>query len=325
MGDLPAPPVPEDADLRTYPYLPLEVGRLRDCDLAADATGDAFRAAVLLWCASWHQLPAGSLPTDERALCRLAGMGRDMAAWEVLRDDALRGWHEASDGRMYHKVIADRVLEALESQRARAERGRAGAKKRWGDAQAMPKHCLSNAQAMPKQCLSICESMLQNGNELNERNERNERNEGNVAAVAAPACVGTRAHEAKATAKATQAEDNQDLIAAMDERPEVQAISQAMTRAEIQATSRLANPLDWLMAHPKCFHKDNDERRAWGALIQRYADHGPEGMEILHDIYLEAVKVQTKDGHKRIFLSWFADFANSRTDWEDDQRETHAS
>jgi hypothetical protein len=157
--------------------------------------------------------------------------------------------------------------------------------------------------------------------------EAEDRN--NTAAGVAAVCIvredSPRARESsrgnQAATTATTATPNQEDL----EDPFSTEPAKPMTRQAVQAINRQPNALDWLMAHPKCFHKDNDERRAWGALIQRYADHGSEGMEILHDIYLEAVKSQAKDGHKRIFLSWFADFANNRTDWEDDQHETHAS
>ncbi|HXQ47529.1 MAG TPA: DUF1376 domain-containing protein [Caulobacteraceae bacterium] len=90
--------------------MPLDVGRLRDSDLAALATGDEFKAAVLLWCASWHQTPAGSLPTEDRVLARLSGL--DAKTWARARAMALRGWIECSDGRLYHPVVAEKAIEA---------------------------------------------------------------------------------------------------------------------------------------------------------------------------------------------------------------------
>jgi hypothetical protein len=102
--------------------MPLDVTRLRDSDLAVIASGDAFRAAVLLWCASWHQLPAGSLPKDERLLANLAGYGRDLEGWSRVRDDALHGFVECSDGRLYHSVVAEKALEAHGQRKAQKER-----------------------------------------------------------------------------------------------------------------------------------------------------------------------------------------------------------
>ena len=108
----PAPLVAAEVDLRGLPFMPLEVNRLRDSDLAIEASGDEFRAAVLLWCASWNQVPAGSLPNAEQSLAAYAGYGRDVKSWRKVRDGALRGFVECADGRLYHPVVAEKAAEA---------------------------------------------------------------------------------------------------------------------------------------------------------------------------------------------------------------------
>jgi hypothetical protein len=130
LDELPPPPVPADCDLRSFPYLPLDVVRLRDSRLAATATGDEFRAAVLLWCASWHQIPAASLPTDDRELAALAGYGRDLKGWMKVRAMALHGWVLHADGRIYHPVVAEKAAEAWRQRQMQ----KAKAEKRWGNA-----------------------------------------------------------------------------------------------------------------------------------------------------------------------------------------------
>lgn len=52
---LPEPMVPEDCDLADFAFMPLDVARLRDSDLAANETPEACWAAVLLWSAAWHR------------------------------------------------------------------------------------------------------------------------------------------------------------------------------------------------------------------------------------------------------------------------------
>lgn len=106
----PEPMTPPECDLRGLAFMPLDVVRLRDSDLSLLATGDEFKAAVLLWSAAWHQSPAASLPSDERVLLRLSGL--DAKAWKKARAGALRGWTECSDGRLYHPVVAEKALEA---------------------------------------------------------------------------------------------------------------------------------------------------------------------------------------------------------------------
>jgi hypothetical protein len=109
------PLVSADVDLRDFAYLPVDVVRLRDSGLAVEATGDEFRAAVILWCVAWHQVPATSLPDDDRTLAMYAGFGRDTKGWKRVRTAALRGFSKASDGRLYHPVLAEKASEAWES------------------------------------------------------------------------------------------------------------------------------------------------------------------------------------------------------------------
>ncbi|MDT3454660.1 hypothetical protein ROV80_05305 [Stenotrophomonas pavanii] len=106
------PLVSPDVDLRGMPFMPLDVARLRDSELAIMATGDEFRAAVLLWCAAWNQLPAASLPDSDQALAAYAGFGRDVRGWLGVKSGAMRGFVLCSDGRWYHPVVADKALEA---------------------------------------------------------------------------------------------------------------------------------------------------------------------------------------------------------------------
>lgn len=112
MTDLPLPLVAEDVDIRDFPYMPLDVVRLRDSDIATKAKGDEFRCAVLLWCAAWHQIPAASLPDDDDVLSQYAGFGRVVREWKKIKAGALRGWIKCSDGRLYHPVVAEKANDA---------------------------------------------------------------------------------------------------------------------------------------------------------------------------------------------------------------------
>jgi hypothetical protein len=121
------PLVPATVDLRDYEFMPLKVARLRDSDLVTYSTGEEFKAAVLLWCAAWHQVPAGSLPNDDRWLAKHSGAG---LAWRKLKPGAMRGWVECDDGRLYHPVIAEVVLSSWDKkqeQRAKTANARIAA------------------------------------------------------------------------------------------------------------------------------------------------------------------------------------------------------
>ena len=138
MSSLPKPLVPANVDLRDFAFMPLDVKRLRDSDLAAVATDAEFRAAVMLWCAAWHQVPAGSLPDDDRTLAHLAGLGRNVAQFEDIRDMAVRGFAKCSDGRLYHNVICEKVTEAWNRKNSGAVEREAGRqrKKKWRERKA---------------------------------------------------------------------------------------------------------------------------------------------------------------------------------------------
>lgn len=110
MSDLPQPLTPADCDLRGLPYMPLDVIRLLDSDMFAEATGDEFKAAVALWCKSWTQVPAASLPNKDKVLAHLSG---NVEKWKRIKTGAMRGWVLCSDDRWYHPVVAEKALAAL--------------------------------------------------------------------------------------------------------------------------------------------------------------------------------------------------------------------
>jgi hypothetical protein len=112
---LPEPLVPAEINLRDFQYMELDVGKLRDSRFSAQVSGDAFRAGVLLWCAAWHQVPAGSLPDDDIELANLAGYGRFWKEWKKVREEALQGFVKCRDGRLYHKVVCEKAAAAWNS------------------------------------------------------------------------------------------------------------------------------------------------------------------------------------------------------------------
>lgn len=107
-----APLTPADCDLRDFPFMGLDVKRLRDSDMAMTQTPEACWAGVLLWCASWHQVPAASLPDNDRVLSSLSGYGRVVKEWLKHKAGALHGWVKCSDGRLYHKTVAEKANAA---------------------------------------------------------------------------------------------------------------------------------------------------------------------------------------------------------------------
>lgn len=128
MVELPAPLTPSVSDLRGMPYMPLDLVRLFESDLYMLSSGDEFKAALTLWGRSFYQIPAGSLPDDDRLLAHLSGAKR----WSSVKKMALRGWVKCADGRLYHATVAQKVAEAWAARlarRARTEAARAARRK----------------------------------------------------------------------------------------------------------------------------------------------------------------------------------------------------
>jgi hypothetical protein len=123
------PLVPSCVDLRDFPFMPMEFGRLFASDTWTLSNDAEKVAAITLWGKSWAQVPAGSLPDDDRLLAAHSGAG---PRWKRVKDMALRGWRKCDDGRLYHPVVCAKALEAwLEKLSSRLSSG-AGNAKRWG-------------------------------------------------------------------------------------------------------------------------------------------------------------------------------------------------
>ncbi|MFM0432359.1 DUF1376 domain-containing protein [Paraburkholderia aspalathi] len=122
MTELPEPPVPTDCDLRDFPFMPLDIARLRRSKAWLKAKRNPALAfyMVNLWTASWHELPASSLEDNDAVLADLAMC--DSRKWPKIRGDVLHGWIKCSDGRLYHPVVAEKAQVAWSKQRSRLAR-----------------------------------------------------------------------------------------------------------------------------------------------------------------------------------------------------------
>ncbi|TAL03718.1 MAG: DUF1376 domain-containing protein, partial [Rhodospirillaceae bacterium] len=118
-------------DLTAFPYMPLDVARLRNSAIVSHVSAEGFRAAVLLWCAAWHNKPASSLENDDLLLARYAGFGNDLEGWKRVKVQALHGFVLCCDAKWYHRVIAEKALQAWESKLANRQRTAAATQKRW--------------------------------------------------------------------------------------------------------------------------------------------------------------------------------------------------
>lgn len=124
----PAPLVPAEVDLRDFPGMWVDTDRLLRSDTWILGTSDEKAAAFTLWAESWHQVPAASLPSNDRVLAKLSQAEK----WKTSREHALRGWVHCSDDRLYHPVVAEKALEAWIKKLSAAISGAVGNSKRWG-------------------------------------------------------------------------------------------------------------------------------------------------------------------------------------------------
>jgi hypothetical protein len=107
------PLTPSEVDLRDFGFMPLDVQRLVTSETWIDAIDDPRigHAAMSLWCEAWHQVPAGSLPDNDKVLYRLS-MCPNLKEWQRVRDRVMSGWVKALDGRLYHAVVAEKACES---------------------------------------------------------------------------------------------------------------------------------------------------------------------------------------------------------------------
>lgn len=123
------PLTPPGCNLGDFPFMPLDVRRLLTSETWITGTADEKCAAMTLWLESWHQVPAASIPNNDKMLAHLSGAG---GKWSKVKAHVLRGWKDGGDGRLYHPVVAEKALEAWIEKLSAAISGNVGNAKRWG-------------------------------------------------------------------------------------------------------------------------------------------------------------------------------------------------
>ena len=185
VTERPKPLVASDVVLQDFRFLPIDITRLFGSRFHAIASDSEWRAGVTLWLKSYHQVPAGSLPNDDIELARLAEFGRNLKDFRKVKQVALYGWIECTDGRLYHHVVAEKVNEAWAKKQQHRGRASLGAAKRWGKQQKlsakskdkdavalaespasphltdMPQASIMDASSIPQACLKHPSSMLE--------------------------------------------------------------------------------------------------------------------------------------------------------------------
>lgn len=114
MSDLPEPLTPKDCDLRNMDWFPLQHKRMRRSSFWLHASDTVKALSVELWCESFEQVPAGSLPDDDVALADVCGFGRrNIEEWHAVKDHVMAAWTLCSDGRWYHPTVCEVAMEVF--------------------------------------------------------------------------------------------------------------------------------------------------------------------------------------------------------------------
>jgi hypothetical protein len=122
-GDAEAKEPPYAADVRAKGWrFELDHERMRQSDTWVLTPPELRPWLLMLWVVAWEQTPCGSLPNDSELIAARIGMPAEQ--FRASQSKLMRGWTPASDGRLYHHVIVERVNEMLtkrEGARARQE------------------------------------------------------------------------------------------------------------------------------------------------------------------------------------------------------------
>ncbi|MCM1958018.1 YdaU family protein [Acinetobacter modestus] len=128
MSNLKIPLTPKECDVSNFPFMPLDIDRLFNSETWILGDDSEKVASMTLWLKSWSQIPAASIPNNDKMLAHLSGMG---SKWKKVKEHALRGWVDGGEGRLYHPVVAEKALEAWIEKLASAISGAQGNAKRW--------------------------------------------------------------------------------------------------------------------------------------------------------------------------------------------------
>lgn len=115
------PPYAADVKARGWRF-ELDMERVRRSDTWSLAPAEIRPWLLMMWTVAWDELPCGSLPDDDEVIAAKLGMPQKLFARhsKVMR----RGWWLASDGRLYHDTICERVLHMLDKRLKDAGRAR---------------------------------------------------------------------------------------------------------------------------------------------------------------------------------------------------------
>lgn len=135
-SQLPEPPYPKTTKAGSFSFS-IEYDRLQASDTWVLVPSDVRPWCLMSWVVSWGQVPCGSLPGSDEAIA--ARLGCDIRFFSVHRDEIMRGWVLHSDGRYYHPVVTERVLDFLATREKWATKKQAHRSNVSGDSPGSPR------------------------------------------------------------------------------------------------------------------------------------------------------------------------------------------
>lgn len=113
------PPYPDDTRCKGWRF-ELDHERIRQSDTWALSPAEIRPWLLMLWMVAWEQTPCGALPNSDELIA--ARIGMKPAAFAKAKEYLMRGWSMASNGRLYHPVMVERVLEMMRKRRSDSDR-----------------------------------------------------------------------------------------------------------------------------------------------------------------------------------------------------------
>ena len=109
--ELPDPPYPSDTRANGWRF-EIDFERIKRSDTWMLATPDQRPWLLMIWTVAFDEIPAGSLPNDHRLIGAKIGQSEHWVSGNspIL----LRGFKLHSDGRLYHPVCVERMLQLIE-------------------------------------------------------------------------------------------------------------------------------------------------------------------------------------------------------------------
>ena len=139
-NELPVPPYA--ADIKANGYRPeVDWQRIKASKTWRLCQPEQRNNLLRLWMECWNEVPAGSWEDDDEIIA--AAIDMPIRLFQAHRDQLMRGWYLAADGRLYHPVIAEMVMAMVEKRRDIAKRVRDHRERRKSSSQSAPKPELS--------------------------------------------------------------------------------------------------------------------------------------------------------------------------------------